>query len=70
MGVGPDVLVGVCLSRSVEMAVAVLGVLAAGGAYVPLDPSYPQERLAFLCQDTQTPVLLTERALRWEATKV
>ncbi len=63
LGVGPDVLVGVCLSRSVEMAVAVLGVLAAGGAYVPLDPSYPQERLAFLCQDTQTPILLTERAL-------
>lgn len=64
LGVGPDVLVGICLPRSNDMAVAVLGILFAGGAYVPLDPTYPAQRLAFLCEDTQTPVLLTTRALR------
>lgn len=63
LGVGPDVLVGVCLPRSTEMAVAVLGILIAGGAYVPLDPTYPAQRLAFLCEDTKTPILLTTRAL-------
>ena len=50
-GVGPDVLVGILMHRSVEMLVAVLGILKAGGAYVPLDPSYPGERLAFMAQD-------------------
>lgn len=63
LGVGPDVLVGLCLPRSTEMAVAVLGILIAGGAYVPLDPTYPTQRLAFLCEDTQTPILITTRAL-------
>ncbi|MBD2410736.1 amino acid adenylation domain-containing protein [Nostoc calcicola FACHB-3891] len=60
LGVGPEVLVGICLERSLEMIVGLLGILKAGGAYVPLDPSYPKERLAFILEDTQTPVLLTQ----------
>ena len=63
LGVGPEVLVGICLERSLEMIIAVLGILKAGGAYVPLDPEYPQERLAFMLADTQTPVLLTQQKL-------
>ncbi|WP_392531410.1 amino acid adenylation domain-containing protein [Nostoc sp. C117] len=63
LGVKPDVLVGICLERSLEMIVGLLGILKAGGAYVPLDPSYPQERLAFILSDTQTPVLLTQEKL-------
>ena len=59
LGVGPDVLVGLCLERSVEMIVAMLGVLKAGGAYLPLNPAYPQERLAFMLDDTQARVLIT-----------
>ena len=59
-GVGPDVLVGLYLERSPAMMIAILGILKAGGAYVPLDPSYPGERLAFLIQDTQMPVLLAQ----------
>ena len=63
LGVGPEVLVGICLERSLEMVVGILGVIKAGGAYVPLDPSYPQERLSFLLQDTRIPLLITKRAL-------
>jgi amino acid adenylation domain-containing protein len=63
LGVGPEVLVGICLERSLEMVVAILGVLKAGGAYVPLDPAYPSERVAFMLEDTQAPVLLTQRRL-------
>jgi len=63
LGIGPDVLVGLCVERSLEMAVGILGILKAGGAYVPLDPTYPQERLAFMLQDTDAPVLLTQRRL-------
>jgi len=63
-GVGPDVLVGLCLERSLELVVALLGVLKAGGAYVPLDPSYPAERLAFMLEDTRAPVLITQERLR------
>jgi amino acid adenylation domain-containing protein len=62
-GVGPDVFVGVCLERSLEMIVALLGILKAGGAYVPLDPAYPQEHLSFLLNDTGTQLLLTSKAL-------
>ncbi|HKH45336.1 MAG TPA: amino acid adenylation domain-containing protein, partial [Thermoanaerobaculia bacterium] len=51
LGVGPEVLVGICLERSPELAVAILAVLKAGGAYLPLDPAYPAERLAFLIAD-------------------
>jgi amino acid adenylation domain-containing protein len=60
LGVGPEVLVGMYLQRSVEMIVGLLAVLKAGGAYVPLDPMYPQERLAFMIQDSQVAVLLTQ----------
>ena len=62
-GVGPEVLVGVCMQRSVEMVIGLLAVLKAGGAYVPLDPAYPSERLAFMLEDAGAPVLLTQREL-------
>ncbi|HYR06200.1 MAG TPA: amino acid adenylation domain-containing protein, partial [Longimicrobium sp.] len=64
LGVGPEVRVGLCLERSLEMVVAILAVLKAGGAYVPLDPGYPAERLAFILADSATPVLLTRETLR------
>ena len=63
LGVGPDVLVGICVERSLEMVVGLLGILKAGGAYVPLDPGYPHERLAFMLEDAQAPVLLTQERL-------
>jgi len=63
LGIGPDVLVGICVERSVEMVLALLGILKAGGAYVPLDPAYPQDRLAFVLQDAQVAVLLTQQRL-------
>ena len=63
LGVGPETLVGVCLERSVEMVVALLSVLKAGGAYVPIDPSYPEERLAYMLDDSRVPVLLTQERL-------
>ncbi|HEX5322499.1 MAG TPA: amino acid adenylation domain-containing protein [Capsulimonadaceae bacterium] len=62
-GVGPETLVGLCVERSPEMVVGLLGVLKAGGAYVPLDPSYPAERLAYMLRDSRAPVLLTLRHL-------
>ena len=60
LGVKPEVLVGICVERSIEMVMGLLGILKAGGAYVPIDPAYPQERLAFMLSDSQAPVLLTE----------
>ncbi|MFE8605167.1 non-ribosomal peptide synthetase [Archangium violaceum] len=62
-GIGPNVLVAMCLERSLEQVVAVFGILKAGGAYVPLDPAYPQERLNLVLTDSQAPVLLTQRHL-------
>jgi amino acid adenylation domain-containing protein len=62
--VGPGSLVGVYMERSPEMMVAFLGIIKAGGAYVPLDTAYPTERLAFMLDDTQVPVLLTQTHLR------
>jgi amino acid adenylation domain-containing protein len=59
LGVGPEVLVGVCIERSLDLVVAILAVLKAGGAYVPLDPSYPAQRLEFMMLDAGMPVLLT-----------
>src|SRR3990172_3680562 len=64
LGVGPDVLVGLCLDRSPEMVVALLGVLKTGGAYVPLDPGYPEERVRFMLEDSKAPVLVTQSRLR------
>ena len=64
LGVGPEVLVGVLLERSVEMVVALLAVLKVGGAYVPLDPQYPAQRMSFIVEDTRAPVLLTSKSLR------
>ena len=66
VGIGPEVPVGICVERSLEMVVGLLGILKAGGAYVPLDPTYPQERLAFVLEDTQVPVLLTQGHLMSE----
>ncbi len=63
LGVGPEVLVGICTERSLEMVVGLLGILKAGGAYLPLDPEYPLERLAFMLSDAQVPVLLTTEHL-------
>jgi amino acid adenylation domain-containing protein len=63
LGVGPETLVGICVERSLEMIIGLLGILKAGGAYVPLDPSYPKERLEFILEDTKVPVLLTQRRL-------
>ncbi len=63
-GVGLDVTVGVCMERSPELVVALLGILKAGGAYVPLDPGYPRERLRFMLEDSRPPVLLTQSRLR------
>jgi non-ribosomal peptide synthetase component F len=64
LGVGPEVLVGVLLERSVEMVVALLGILKAGGAYLPLDPAYPLDRLSFMMADAGATVLLTQNSLR------
>jgi amino acid adenylation domain-containing protein len=64
LGVGPDVLVGLLVERSLDMIVGVLGILRAGGAYVPLDPSYPAQRRAFMLEDSRAPVLLTQAHLR------
>jgi len=63
LGVKPDQLVGICLERSLEMIVGLLGILKAGGAYVPLDPEYPIERLSFMLEDAQLSVLLTQQKL-------
>lgn len=60
LGVGPEVLVGICVERSLEMVVGLLGILKAGGAYVPLDPTYPSERLQCMLEDSGVQVLLTQ----------
>ena len=63
-GVGIETLVGICVERSLEMVVGLLGILKAGAAYVPLDPDYPSERLAYMLADAKAPVLLTQERLR------
>jgi amino acid adenylation domain-containing protein len=63
-GVGPDTLVGVCLTPSIDLVVALLAVLKAGGAYLPLDPAYPVDRLAFMVRDAGIRILLTTHALK------
>ncbi len=64
LGVGTEVLVGICMERSVMMMVALLGILKAGGAYVPLDPAYPEERLAFMIKDSGLQLLITHELFR------
>jgi amino acid adenylation domain-containing protein len=63
LGAGPDVLVGTSVERSAEMIVALLGIMKAGAAYVPLDPSYPKDRLAFIAQDADLKLLVTQKSL-------
>ncbi len=64
LGVGPDVLVGICVERSTEMMVGIIAILKAGGAYVPLDPEYPSDRLAYMVEDSGISLLLTQSHLR------
>ena len=64
LGVGPDTIVALCVERSAEMFIAILGILKAGGAYLPLDPAYPRDRLAFMMEDAGTRVLLTHEHVR------
>jgi len=63
LGVGPDKLVGICVERTPEMVVGLLGILKSGGAYLPVDPSYPADRLAFMLEDSGIGVLLTQQSL-------
>ncbi|OKH14704.1 non-ribosomal peptide synthetase [Fischerella major NIES-592] len=63
LGVQPEVPVGICVERSLEMAIAILAILKAGGAYVPIDPNYPQERIAYILANSQALVLLTQEKL-------
>ena len=63
LGVVADQLVAICVERSLEMIVGLLGILKAGGAYLPIDPDYPQERISFMFQDTQVKILLTQESL-------
>ena len=63
LGVKPEVIVGLCVDRSLEAIAGILGILKAGGAYLPLDPAMPKERLALMLQNAQAPVLLTQQHL-------
>ena len=63
LSVEPEVRVGLCIERSLEMVIGLLGILKAGGSYVPLDPAYPRERLAFMLEDAETTVLITQHPL-------
>ena len=63
LGVKPEILVGICVDRSLDLIVGLLGILKAGGSYIPLDPAYPSERLAFMLQDSQISTLLTQQHL-------
>ncbi|MDJ0741876.1 MAG: amino acid adenylation domain-containing protein [Xenococcaceae cyanobacterium MO_167.B27] len=60
LGVKPETLVGICIERSLEMVISLLGILKAGGAYLPLDPNYPQERLDYILKDSQIEILITK----------
>ena len=64
LGVKPEVLVGICVERSIEMFIGILGILKAGGAYVPLDPTYPRERLDYMVLDAQVSILLTQEKFK------
>ncbi|MEL6454603.1 MAG: amino acid adenylation domain-containing protein [Cyanobacteria bacterium J06623_5] len=64
LGIAPDALIGLCVERSIDMIVGLLGILKAGGAYVPLDPTYPQERLAMMVADAQPQVVVTLQSVK------
>ena len=64
LGVGPDSIVGICMDRSLELAVGLIGIFKAGGAYLPLDPSYPQDRLEYMLEDSEAKVVLIRDHLR------
>jgi amino acid adenylation domain-containing protein len=64
LGVSSEVLVGICVERSIEMIVGLLGILKAGGAYVPIDPTYPRDRIAYMLENSQVPILLTQNHLK------
>jgi amino acid adenylation domain-containing protein/thioester reductase-like protein len=64
LGVKPETLVGICVERSLEMIIGILGIIKAGGAYVPLDPTYPEERLNFMLEDAKVEILLTQQHLQ------
>nr|WP_282601189.1 non-ribosomal peptide synthetase [Ralstonia pseudosolanacearum] len=70
LGVGPDARVGLCAERSVELVVGLLGILKAGGGYVPLDPSYPQDRLAYMLEDSAPVAVLTQGPVREQLGKL
>lgn len=61
IGVGAEVMVGLCLERSLDLIIGILGILKAGGAYVPIDPAYPQERIAFMLEDTKLQFVVTQQ---------
>ena len=63
LGVKPEVLVGICIERSLEMVIGLLGILKAGGAYVPFDPHYPEDRLSYMLDDSKVEVLLSQKSL-------
>jgi amino acid adenylation domain-containing protein len=63
LGVGPEIRVGICVERSPELIIGILGILKAGGAYIPLDPCFPKERMAFIYEDTRIRVLLSQEHL-------
>lgn len=69
LGVGPDVLVGLFVGRSLDLMVGALGIMKAGGAYVPLDPAFPRDRLAFMLEDSKAPVVVTQNHLLADAPK-
>jgi non-ribosomal peptide synthetase component F len=63
LGAAPEVLVGLCVERSLDAIVGLLGIIKAGAAYLPLDPTYPQERLNFMLEDAQVSILVTQQHL-------
>ncbi|MEO8209649.1 MAG: amino acid adenylation domain-containing protein, partial [bacterium] len=63
LGVNPETLVGICVERSIEMVIGILGILKAGGAYIPIDTSYPQSRIEFMISDSNAKVLITQKSI-------
>ena len=63
LGMGPEMLTGICVFRSIEMVIGILAILKAGGAFVPLDPSYPSERLSFILEDAGAQFVITQSGL-------